>query len=479
MNELLPIQTFGVKMNMDTPKKNSKQSNLMSESNRKPNLNPDPVNNNIYVPLMDDKDFKDFKEDLKEQTLQPVLQSKKPCKLINQERNEKGKCVKKCLSNEVRDPITKRCRKIKTRTANKLRKVFKSQNKNNQTKKNKIMIEKMDDTDIIALDQGMLTETLAEANDPPKKKKMQEYVINIMNKYDEKSQASNWLGNFELIKILTKYYSKKFKKSCIFQLPRMSWYTYIYNDEKKNFDFTPMYITYADFEKKEKTNEIFMIMQYIRDIVLNISKCIQEKGKNVSIAMIYSFQYIYDGNPSAHENMLIFKPYNNTLEWFEPHGHGFTINNKVSISNEVFFEYLKKSLIDDKTIDCKSIRFIKQYEVCPIGTEGLQEREGLSELPDLSNGGYCALWSVLIMKLSLKYPYKTVNTIVHNLLEQYKTLDELRYLMYAFSNEISDILLKHYKMPLNKIIEKLNRNEKVPIRLFKNTSTTSQYSKSD
>ena len=475
MNELLPIQRFGVIMN--TPKKTSKESK-MSESNLNPDSNPDPVNNNIYVPSI----LKDLKEDLKEQTLQPVLQSKKPCKFINQERNEKGKCVKKCLSNEVRDPITKRCRKIRTRTANKSRKVFKSQNKNqtqtqnNQTKKNKIMIEKMDDTDIIALDQVMLTEA---SNDPPKKKKIQEYVINIMNKYDEKSQASNWLGNFDLIKILTKYYSKKFKKSCIFQLPRMSWYTYIYNDEKKNFDFTPMYITYADFEKKEKTNEIFMIMQYIREIVLNISKCIKEKGKNVSIAMIYSFQYIYDGNPSAHENMLIFKPYNNTLEWFEPHGHGFTINNKVSISNDALFEYLKKSLIDDKTIDCKSIRFIKQYEVCPIGTEGLQEREGLSELPDLSNGGYCALWSVLIMKLSLKYPYKTVNTIVHNLLEQYKTQDELRYLMYAFSNEISDILLKHYKMPLNKIIEKLNRNEKVPIRLFKNTSTTSQYSKSD
>jgi hypothetical protein len=465
---------------MNTPKKNSKQSkmsesNLMSELNLNPT--PDPRNNNIYVPSI----LKDLKEDLKEQTLQPVLQSKKPCKYINQERNEKGKCVKKCLSNQVRDPITKRCRNIKdvNRTANKLRKVFKSQNQNNETKKNKIIIEKMDDTDIKALDQVMLTEAEAKSNEPKKKKKMQEYVINIMNKYDEKSQASNWLGNFDLIKILTKYYSKKFKKSCIFQLPRMSWYTYIYNDEKKNFDFTPMYITYTDFEKKEKTNEIFMIMQYIREIVLNISKCIREKGKNVSIAMIYSFQYIYDGNPSAHENMLIFKPYNNTLEWFEPHGHGFTINDKVSISNEVFFEYLKKSLIDDKTIDCKSIRFIKQYEVCPIGTVGLQEREGLSELPDLSNGGYCALWSVLIMKLSLKYPYKTVNTIVHNLLEQYKTQDELRYLMYAFSNEISDILLKHYKMPLNKIIEKLNRNEKVPIRLFKNTSTTSQYSKSD
>ena len=475
MNELLEdqIQRFSVKSNIT--KKKSKESIKKSESN------PDPVNNNIYVPSI----FKEEK-DLKEQTLQPVLQSKKPCKYINQERNEKGKCVKKCLSNQVRDPITKRCRNIKdvrTRTANKLRKVFKSQNKNqnqtqnNETKKNKIIIEKMDDTaDIIALDQVMLTESKA-PNEPKKKKKIQEYVINIMNKYDEKSQASNWLGHFELVKILTKYYSQKFKKSCIFQLPRVSWYTYIYNDEKKKYDFTPMYITYADFEKKEKTNELFIIMQYIREIVSNISKCIREKGKNVSIAMIYSFQYIYDGNTSAHENMLIFKPYNNTLEWFEPHGDAFTINDKVSISNDAFFEYLKKCLIDDKTIDCKSIQFIKQYEVCP--TVGLQEREGLSELPDLSNGGYCALWSVLIMKLSLKYPYKTVNTIVHNLLEQYKTQDELRYLLYAFSNEISDILLKHYKMPLNKIMEKLNRNEKVPIRLFKNTSTTSQYSKSN
>jgi hypothetical protein len=55
--------------------------------------NPNPRNNNIYVPST----FKEEK-DLKEQTLQQVLQSKKPCKFINQERNEKGKCVKSVWS---------------------------------------------------------------------------------------------------------------------------------------------------------------------------------------------------------------------------------------------------------------------------------------------------------------------------------------------------------------------------------------------
>ena len=105
---------------------------------------------------------------------------------------------------------------------------------------------------------------------------------------------------------------------------------------------------------------------------------------------------------------------------------------------------------------------------------GLQGNEQQSKLLDFSGGGYCALWSILITKLSLKYPYKTMKTIVHNLLEQYKDPDQLRKLMYAFSNEISDILLKHYKMPLNEMIDRMRNKEIIPIKSFKSTVTTSQ-----
>ena len=279
-----------------------------------------------------------------------------------------------------------------------------------------------------------------------------------MNKYDEISPASNWLGKLEIVEMLIKYYSKKFKNSCIFQFQRVNLYTYEYNNEKKDYDFTPMYI-YDKFLRKNKndTVPIMQIKQNIRNIVSNISKCIQEKGKNVSIAILYSFEFLEDSKRFAHENLLIFKPYNNTLEWFEPHGHTFmTKDNKVNLSNNILMKFLIKCLEEDQRINTGKIKFIKPSDVCPVATVGLQVKEYSSKLPDLSNGGYCVLWSVLIMKLSLKYPYKPVNTIVRNLLEEYDSSDKLRKLMYAFSNEISDILFQYYKMTLNEIIEKLD-----------------------
>jgi len=52
------------------------------------------------------------KDILKKEEKKNDLQNPYKCK-SDQERNEEGKCVKKCLPNQVRDPITKRCRKIK------------------------------------------------------------------------------------------------------------------------------------------------------------------------------------------------------------------------------------------------------------------------------------------------------------------------------------------------------------------------------
>lgn len=296
---------------------------------------------------------------------------------------------------------------------------------------------------------------------------MQEYVINIMKNYDEIVPVSSWAGIFELVEILIKYYSKKFKNSCIFQLPRVGWFTSLFDN------YIPTYISYDAIVSESETIQITILKGYIHDAVSNISKCIQEKGKNISIAILYSFMFLFNGRPTAHRNVLIFKPYVNTLEWFEPLGSHFIINEfKLDISNQVLFNYLIKCLQEDETIDCKSIKFIKPRDICP--NVGLQGNEQQSKLPDFSGGGYCALWSILITKLSLKYPYKTMKTIVHNLLEQYKDPDQLRKLMYAFSNEISDILLKHYKMPLNEMIDRLHNKEIIPIKSFKSTVTTSQ-----
>ena len=300
-----------------------------------------------------------------------------------------------------------------------------------------------------------------------------------MNKYDEMSPASNWLAKLEIMEMLIKYYSKKFKNSCIFEFQRLKWYTYVYNDVKKDYDFTPIVITHTFLEDKYDTILIQKIKLNIITVVSNISKCIKEKGKKVTIAILFPYYFLEHGKPFAHENVLIFKPYYNKMEWFEPHGENFlTINENVTTSNTILLRYFIGCLEEDKIINCEDIKLVKPPDICP--GLGLQFKEERSKLLDLSGGGYCALWSILITKLSLKYPYKPLKMIVNNLLEQYKDpdqykeSDQLRKLMYAFSNEVSDILLKHYKMSLNEMIVRLNNNEIIPVKSIQSTSASSQ-----
>jgi len=59
----------------------------------------------------------------------------KQCKFLNQERNEEGKCVKKCLSEQVRYPITKRCRTVKV-VKNKSKKINEPTKKENLSELN-------------------------------------------------------------------------------------------------------------------------------------------------------------------------------------------------------------------------------------------------------------------------------------------------------------------------------------------------------
>ena len=308
-----------------------------------------------------------------------------------------------------------------------------------------------------------------------KKIKMQEYVINTMNNLKEDS--SNWSGRPLFTEILIKYYSLKFKKSCILVFPEIEWYT--------NENETKYTVFYVKPEDINKDGPIIEMKKKVLDFVSKISECMQKKGKNISIAIHFPFYFLdlKSRSIAGHRNLLIFKPYKNTLEWFEPHGKKFMgIDSPQSVSNEVIVRYFIKCLEEDKSIDCKSIQLVLPEDNCPYF--GLQGREIQSSLPNLSGGGYCVLWSFLIMKLSLKYPYKSLYDIVKGIQLEYKDKDQLRKLMYAFSNEISDIFLKNYNVTLNELIPKTNQSDinKI-IKEYdfndKQIVTSSQYSKSD
>ena len=273
---------------------------------------------------------------------------------------------------------------------------------------------------------------------------LHQYVINIMNNYKENSPVSNWSGETRIRNTLIEYYSKKYSKSCL--------------------TFLPIYYSKNDLSTENQNN--------IKDCLDEIEDCIKVKGKNISIA-IYFRMFLIDGG--GHANLLIFKPNKNTLEWFEPHGAFYNLEeeNKINKNNEMFLSHFIQCLQKNETIHNGDINLVKPEDICP--DFGFQAIEQQSTLPKLTTG-YCALWSLLMMKLALKFQHKTLKEIREKILEIYSDKDDLRKLMYGFSNEISNILAKHFEgKTLNEYIE----NDELNLR-FKDMriSASSQYSKS-
>lgn len=285
---------------------------------------------------------------------------------------------------------------------------------------------------------------------------VQEYVINIMNNYNENSPVSNWKGKSKIVDSLIEYYSKKYLKSCLTTL-KVFWY-----DLKSK---EPIYIENVDDLSIEHKKSIDLCI----DKIANCMKEKEKKEKNISIGIFVS---LYRSKDSGHANLLIFKPYKKTLEWFEPHGSSYNLNkeNRVNKNNEIFLSYFIQCLQENETINTKEIKLVKPEDICP--NFGFQTVELESTLPKPTKG-YCALWSLFMMKLALIFQHKTLREIRIEILKKYNSSNELRMLMYGFSNEISNILLKHFRVTLNEYIE----NDELNLEFKdKHTSASSQYS---
>ena len=264
----------------------------------------------------------------------------------------------------------------------------------------------------------MKTKTKKRKRKDSRKSSVPQYIINIMNNVNNPSQNS-FDPTDSIEHVLINYYNKKFKKCCI-------------------ITFYKNWLEDKDFEKQTWS-------PLVDECVNKINQCIRNKGQMSCIAILFSF---YFGNSDdGHTNLLLFKPYKKTLEWYEPHGKFFFGNDTVDDNNKLLVDYLIQRLQEVHDNAYSPIQLISPMATCPFF--GFQTREGRSDLPDLSGGGYCMLWSILIMKLALKFPNKTIEEISTELQHLYHRSDDLRKLMYAFTNEISNILLKHYNITLD------------------------------
>ena len=105
-----------------------------------------------------------------------------------------------------------------------------------------------------------------------------------------------------------------------------------------------------------------------------------------------------------HANMIIFNPYRNEAERFEPHGHNSVIDgfNHAKITNEL---HKFVALIDPK------LKFIPSHKTCPVGFKAFQRFDTNKPVRQKIDGtyikdpnGYCCAWSFFYADLRMKYP---------------------------------------------------------------------------
>ena len=112
----------------------------------------------------------------------------------------------------------------------------------------------------------------------------------------------------------------------------------------------------------------------------------------------------FNVDDDRHANIIIFNPFRNEVERFEPHGsdtmiHGFN-NTKINKDLDTFINKLKLDL-----------KFIPSHKTCPIGYKAYQQfdtakrkKSNAYSIPIIDPGGYCCAWSFFYADLRLKYP---------------------------------------------------------------------------
>ena len=211
-----------------------------------------------------------------------------------------------------------------------------------------------------------------------------------------------------------------------------------------------------------------------------INKCLKNKSKRNDVILIY---LVLRFEEDAHANALIYKPKLNTIEWFEPHGDFF---NSDPDSPDVI---KLTEMIQELSISLGST-LIPSNEVCP-NIDGVQAYEGSSKIHKFVTGGYCALWSFLLIDLTLKFPqYSTkqindflLNDLVTNDSEKEKQ-DILRKLIVGFNAYLSNELHKYTDVTLediyrNKKDKKTNKVTRRMNKLHRLNTEKSEYVDSD
>jgi len=216
-----------------------------------------------------------------------------------------------------------------------------------------------------------------------------------------------------------------------------------------------------DMKSKEFKNGIFYNMFGTRldEVLLAkfISTYINDYNED---AIVMPFNFRKRAGNIAHANLLIYRPREKILEWFEPHGKRFSgteLKEAIAIQT-----YLKKGLLN--LIDSTSFRsFVGKFrnptdKISLVETQILvnDNRYGEIGLQGKNAGGTCMVWCVLIAELVFLNPTKTTSQIVTDMFDITQGIDQrerINNIMKGYivetEKDVTNYLEKKFKIKTN------------------------------
>jgi hypothetical protein len=215
-------------------------------------------------------------------------------------------------------------------------------------------------------------------------------------------ESKKWLESQEknLAQLVENYAQFKSKKPIIYQcrpeLTEPFLLLHLIENNKKNICYYGTKYVVVDFDKNQVQLEYDSSMSekdVRKKILQHYDKC---KKNNKILIVPLGFQI----GGGGHRNMLIFNPYRNTVERFEPHGTYF------SKEQEAVDKVLKKFFRNS------GLTYLPPSPACPIGLQGAENMYANYELTSSpekkilfsDNAGFCCAWSYFYADLVLKFP---------------------------------------------------------------------------
>ena len=178
--------------------------------------------------------------------------------------------------------------------------------------------------------------------------------------------------------------------------------------------------------------------------------CVKRGDRLIAIPLSLRFPSSNDG----HANMLIYRPYENRIERFEPHGAALSSGDEDEDKNintilKKMFEIDMKPFLKEFTP-----KYIPSNETCPR-LQGFQAIEEIFKGPELvkkEGGGFCGMWSLFVLELIFMNPTLSTAEVVKQALDLAK--DDPRYIL----NLIRGYVLRVEKM-LDSYVKKIDAND--------------------